>query len=202
MTERFKVKQYARKTDVDENGRVCTRCLRYKTWDNYRKNTKAKTGHQETCKSCRKEGRGKRDIKQEKQQASKRREVLKKLDPFLVKARDLRSRLLSRFKTDQQAFKQTTPTTEEIYAWLTGHSLVCEYSGIKLDVSDITVDHRTPIARGGTNELENLAICSNHMNTAKGRMNEYEFRSLLKIIKHWEDGGQGILKRLNQGHFG
>jgi 5-methylcytosine-specific restriction endonuclease McrA len=94
------------------------------------------------------------------------------------------------------------PTTEEIYAWLTGHSLVCEYSGIKLDVSDITVDHRTPIARGGTNELENLAICSNHMNTAKGRMNEYEFRSLLKIIKHWEDGGQGILKRLKQGHFG
>lgn len=195
-------REYSTKTKVDENGRECTRCGHYKDWSFYRKSASNKTGYQETCKQCRKEGRGKRDITKEKSHAKKKRQELKVLDPFLVKARDLRSRLLSRFTKEQQAYKQTTPTIPELYEWLKTHSLVCAYSNEQLTIDNITVDHRTPISRGGTNELENLAICSHHMNTAKGSMSEYEFRTLLEVISKWEDNGIGILRRLKQGKFG
>jgi 5-methylcytosine-specific restriction endonuclease McrA len=103
---------------------------------------------------------------------------------------------------EQQAHKQTTPTTTELYDWLKGSDLRCVYSGMQLTIDNITVDHRTPIARGGTNELTNLAICSHHMNTAKGSMTEYEFRVLLELISGWDDKGASLLKRLKQGHFG
>ena len=193
---------YSTKTTVDEFGRECTRCSTYKTWDSFRKNAKSKTGYQEACKQCVKEKRGKRDLKKEKSNEKLKREALKKIDPFLVKARDLRSRLLARFSKDQTAYKQTTPTTVELYEWLKKHDLVCAYSGQQLTIDSITVDHRTPIARSGTNELDNLAICSHHMNTAKGSMTEYEFRMLLDLVKTWEDGGASLLRRLKQGHFG
>jgi len=40
---------------VDDLGRECTKCFTYKTWDNYLKNGKAKTGHQASCKQCKRE---------------------------------------------------------------------------------------------------------------------------------------------------
>lgn len=202
MTRFKSTRKYSAKTDITNEGRVCTRCLVFKEWSFYRKAAKTKTGYQETCKSCRKEKRPKRDIVKEKVAAKIKRDALKKTDPYLVKARDLRSRLLSRFSVEQQAYKQTTPTTQELYEWLKGHDLVCVYSSEQLTISNITVDHRTPIARGGTNELSNLAICSHHMNTAKGSMTEYEFRTLLDLIYKWEDQGKSLLKRLKQGYFG
>lgn len=43
-----------------------------------------------------------------------------------------------------------------------------------------TVDHRTPLSRGGTHADENLAGCCNDCNHKKGWLTEEEFRDRLK----------------------
>lgn len=39
-------------TDIDELGRVCTKCLVYKTWDRYYKHKKSSTGYSQSCIDC------------------------------------------------------------------------------------------------------------------------------------------------------
>jgi len=188
------------KTTVDNHGRTCTKCLEYKTWDSYFVSSKTKTGYQSECKTCKQERRvGRRDIKREKYCAKKNKQKLKKEKPILVKARELRSRLLSRSK--DPGIKQTTPTVAELEKWMTRDSYVCYYSGVDLTLDTVTVDHKIPISKGGTNELENLCIASHHMNTAKGNLTAEEFMDLLILIRKWEDKGEGLLRRLKQGWF-
>jgi 5-methylcytosine-specific restriction endonuclease McrA len=188
------------KTDVTEEGRVCTKCQIFKTWENYRTNNKViGTKKQSSCKQCGKEHRKAVGRTKEKYSRKKRQKVLKSSDPVLFKARSIRSKLLSRVSGD---LKITTPKTEEILEWLLNTPLVCYYSGEPLDLFKLHVDHKTPLVYGGTNELSNLCLASHHMNTAKGRMNEKEFKQLLDLISTWDDKGQSLLRRLKQGRFG
>jgi len=188
------------KSEVTETGRVCTKCLLFKTWNNYRTNNKViGTKKQSSCKQCGKEKR--KTVGRTKEQVTKkaRQKHIKKTTPLLYKARGIRSKLLARVTGD---LKLTTPKTEEILEWLLNTPLVCYYSGEPLDLFKMHVDHKTPLVSGGTNELTNLCLASHHMNTAKGRMNEEEFLQLLELISHWEDRGQSLLRRLKQGRFG
>lgn len=185
---------------MTETGRVCTKCLLFKTWDNYRAATKVPgTRKQSECKQCAKEKRKVVGREKEKYSSKARQRLVKKTDPFLYKARAIRQRLLSRVTGE---LKLTTPKTEDILTWLQTTPLVCFYSGEPLDLFKMHIDHKTPLVSGGTNELSNLCFASHHMNTAKGRMNESEFRQLLALINTWEDKGVSLLKRLKQGHFG
>jgi 5-methylcytosine-specific restriction endonuclease McrA len=188
------------KTNLDEHGRTCTKCLEYKSWENYFVSSKTKTGYQSECKICKQNRRlGRRDIKKELYCAKKHKQKLKKEKPILSKARDLRGRLLSRSK--DPGIKQTTPTALELEQWLTRATYVCYYSGVELTLDSLTIDHKIPISKGGTNELENLCVASHHMNTAKGNMTAEEFMDLLLLIRKWEDKGEGLLRRLKQGWF-
>ena len=45
-----------------------------------------------------------------------------------------------------------------------------------------SLDHRTPIARGGRHELANLAVCCERCNRLKGQLTEGEFRELLALL--------------------
>jgi 5-methylcytosine-specific restriction endonuclease McrA len=188
------------KTSFDDNGRVCTKCLEYKTWDNFFVAKKTASGHQSECKSCKLNKRQEnRNYEKEKYSSKKRKQELKKLNPILIKARDLRSSLLRR--SQDPGIKQTTPTVTELEKWLTRDEYICYYSGEILSLNDITVDHKVPISRNGTNELENLCIASHHMNTAKGSLTEKEFVELLLLIQTWENKGIHLLRRLKQGWF-
>lgn len=151
------------------------------------------------CKECTNTKRKTQDRTKEKLSSKARAAKLKKENPYLYKARSARSKLLSRVASE---IKNTTPTVDELYAWLTSQKLVCYYSGVELDLFKLHIDHKTPLARGGTNELSNLCLASHHMNTAKGRMTEKEFWQLLKLVSKWEDKGESLLRRLKQGHFG
>lgn len=188
------------KTHYDNFGRVCTKCLEYKEWGNFFVAKKTASGHQSECKKCKVEKRKtNRNYTKEKYSAKKNKQKVKKENPILFKARQLRSSLLSRSKDPE--IKKGTPTVQELEAWLTREKHYCHYSGIQLTIEKITVDHKTPVSRGGNNSLENLCIASHHMNTAKGKMNEKEFFQLLKLVSKWEDKGESILKRLKQGWF-
>lgn len=39
-------------TKIDESGRICTRCHKYKLWNCFRVNSSSKTGFQSSCKDC------------------------------------------------------------------------------------------------------------------------------------------------------
>ena len=47
-------------------------------------------------------------------------------------------------------------------------------------MKDITFDHKTPISRGGTNELDNLQLAHLSSNQEKGAMTEEEFAAFQK----------------------
>lgn len=189
------------KTLVNDEGRVCTSCGEFKTWENYRNSNKTSINvkKQSQCKQCTLEKRKALPRTKEYSSAKERNKRLKKDNPILYKARITRSRLLSRVSQD---IKATTPTVDELISWFTNQPLICYYSGVPLQLFKLHIDHKTPVARGGTNALSNLCLASHHMNTAKGKMTEKEFRQLLKVISKWEDKGDSLLRRLKQGHFG
>lgn len=196
------------KTLKDELGRVCTLCKEYKTWNLFY-NSKSRKIKFSQCKQCIDKDR-KKNVKRNREVGNKSnkrvRERLKLIDPVLLRARTLRGSLLARVKTKE--LKATTPTITELYTWLNVEPRICYYSGellspitINKGNNKVTIDHKQPLNRGGTNHLNNLCLASHNMNTAKGNMTECEFKALLKLISTWEDSGATILRRLKQGHF-
>ena len=56
----------------------------------------------------------------------------------------------------------------------------CAYLGVfgeKLTANNFSVDHATPISRGGSHKLDNLIVCSSGGNLAKGIMTQEEFNT-------------------------
>ena len=56
----------------------------------------------------------------------------------------------------------------------------CMYCGRKLALADMHVDHRTPVARGGSDNDKNLQMLCGKCNTRKGDMTDGEFRRAYK----------------------
>src|SRR3546814_1753319 len=72
-------------------------------------------------------------------------------------------------------------TAEDIDAMLAAQKKKCWYCGTKLTAYH--VDHRIPLARGGSNGPENLVIACPACNLSKGRSEEHtsELQSLMRI---------------------
>lgn len=184
------------KTKVDGEGRVCTKCEEYKTWDNFSNSKKTVTGKASSCKACNnthtKATRPKRNTKTVRESARASRAFLKKTDPLKLRSRNLRSGMRTRSTEGMYI-----PTAKELEEWLKAiKDFVCYYTGVQLKHTDFSVDHKQPLNRGGTNTLDNLCICTKQINTTKGTMTEKEFKSLLKFLSKWEDEGAGLLRRL------
>lgn len=122
----------------------------------------------------------------------------KPVDPLLLKARNLRSSLLRRISPE---LKDTTPTVQELYKWLNAPHHTCYYSLQDLKIEDLTVDHKIPLTRNGTNELSNLCYCSASMNSIKGELTEEEFREFLELCKKWDEKiRNNFFARLQRGN--
>jgi hypothetical protein len=63
--------------------------------------------------------------------------------------------------------------------WVSDRMTICSYCGDALRPSNWTADHEVPLSRGGSVELENLALCCKPCNFQKGKLTGYEFRCLL-----------------------
>jgi 5-methylcytosine-specific restriction endonuclease McrA len=59
---------------------------------------------------------------------------------------------------------------------------VCAITGWELRPETATVDHIKPLARGGTNTLDNIQIVHGDANRAKGVMTQEEFLALCKAV--------------------
>ena len=186
------------KTEINSEGRVCTRCNVFKHWSNFPRHSRSKTGYASLCRQCKKENRPPRNFPKELNRAGTRRKELKESDPYLWKARNIRQALLGRKGAD----KSSTPSTEEIKNWLLANTpLTCCYSGEHLDIKELFhIDHKIPLSRGGTNCLNNLCLSTHKMNSAKGNLTEKEFKDLLLLISKWENP-ELLLRRMRQGYW-
>ena len=54
----------------------------------------------------------------------------------------------------------------------------CYYCGCEIQDKK-TIDHKTPVIKGGTNENDNLVLSCLHCNTQKGNKTEEEYRKWL-----------------------
>lgn len=54
----------------------------------------------------------------------------------------------------------------------------CYYCGKVIYGRNKTVDHKTPISKGGTNKLDNLCMCCASCNSKKGNKTEAEFKGV------------------------
>ena len=60
--------------------------------------------------------------------------------------------------------------------------LVCPLTGRKLQGNTMSVDHKIPISRGGTNELSNLQFVHIDVNYAKQDLLQEEFIQLCRDV--------------------
>jgi 5-methylcytosine-specific restriction endonuclease McrA len=96
------------------------------------------------------------------------------------------------------------PSIDDVHAYLVTLPLICEYCGAILGAAKKcrpNLDHRQPIARGGSAGLDNLALACGGCNRAKGEMTGQEFAELRNTVRSWEDGGKSLFTRLKLGFF-
>lgn len=74
---------------------------------------------------------------------------------------------------------------KELYEEMNGR---CAYCGCELDYKKATIDHKMPLAAGGTNERENLIICYFSCNHYKRNRDIEGFRASIKNTVKWLKG--------------
>lgn len=63
---------------------------------------------------------------------------------------------------------------------------LCTYCNAALHTGNVSVDHLTPVDRGGSHAEGNLTFVCRPCNRAKGSLTYAEFMSLLKHLREWE----------------
>lgn len=62
-----------------------------------------------------------------------------------------------------------------LLALLESQGYLCALTGVRLETSTAELDHKTPVCRGGTNDLSNLQWIHKSINRAKNTMTNEEF---------------------------
>jgi 5-methylcytosine-specific restriction endonuclease McrA len=96
---------------------------------------------------------------------------------LLVRARRLLHDHRTRAAKDGQVLDYSLHDLRQLLA----ASPCCAYCGLPV-AWDVSIDHRTPIGRGGRHQLANLAVCCSRCNGLKGMLAEPEFRELLTLL--------------------
>ena len=81
-----------------------------------------------------------------------------------------------------QEKKTKKPSYRCILALLEMQGHLCALSGVRLDVDNAELDHKIPVARGGTNNLDNLQWVHKEINRAKGTMTNDEFIKVCEMV--------------------
>lgn len=76
----------------------------------------------------------------------------------------------------------------------------CPYCEGLLKVKDLTLDHRTPLSRGGTSAPDNLVYCHRACNERKGLLTDLEYEILLMALRKLPpEAARDVLRRLRAG---
>jgi len=80
-------------------------------------------------------------------------------------------------------------TTKDILSLLHRQGFHCAYTGEQLTPENAGADHKIPVGRGGSNQIENIAIVKREVNSAKGAMTVEEFVEMCrKVAAYFSDG--------------
>lgn len=77
----------------------------------------------------------------------------------------------------------------------------CFYCGLHTNPfgGSFCIDHMTPLSRGGSNDLTNLAPCCKHCNADKATMNVQEFRRFYHVDEPTNGYGHGPIYSRKRG---
>lgn len=169
---------YVRKTKkliIDQQGRECSTCHAYKTWNEFRKDKSKNNGHESACRDCN----------------------LSKYNPELnsIKGREYRQRNIEAEIERGKRYRQTEQGKEAIYrknmsrrskksnvrftpherkSILERDNYICQCCGINVHNEKVNnptkahIDHIIPLDAGGNSEPDNLQVLCRTCNTTKG----------------------------------
>jgi hypothetical protein len=73
-------------------------------------------------------------------------------------------------------------TGADFLALLHRQQFRCAYSGEPLTPENVSADHRQPVSRGGSHDIENLALVTLAVNASKGSLSLDEFVSMCRKV--------------------
>lgn len=111
-------------------------------------------------------------------------------DALLARVRRLLSDHRTRATRDGVALDYTLADVRRLLE----SSPLCEYCRQPVSFA-ASLDHRTPIARGGKHALDNLAVCCSRCNGIKGMLTESEFRELLTLLALFHPAARADVER-------
>lgn len=176
---------------ITDTGRVCVHCKVFKVWEDFPKHAATKNKmYPRNCKCC---------VKAKYDKALQGVKDKKHTDWELFQARALQARWRTRFrKVHPDMDVAEVPKTKEIEQWLHSLDFVCHFTGEHLTRDNVNYDHLTPVSRGGSFALANIAVVSPTTNRTKGEMTESEYKQLLVLIHQWDDEGKGLMNMLKR----
>ncbi len=98
-------------------------------------------------------------------------------DALLIRARRLLHDHRTRARKEGAALDYGLADVRHLLA---EHPL-CDYCRMPLSFA-ASLDHRTPVSRGGRHTLDNLAVCCSRCNSIKGMLTENEYREVLTLL--------------------
>jgi len=103
----------------------------------------------------------------------------KNMNPLKKKARNLRGSLLSKKKLNKDHYIWSV---QELVSIL-DKGVTCPYCKKEVEMNKVSIDHITPLSRGGSGNRENLVFCCLECNLMKGNLEKEEFMSLLSFLE-------------------
>jgi len=107
-----------------------------------------------------------------------------------VKGFKKRNKGTGKARTHWRVHNISTPYTCKDVVEKIGANPICYLTGRKINLnnpSKYSLDHITPTAKGGSNDLNNLGITCIEVNHAKGSLSLKEFYSLCEEVLAWRD---------------
>lgn len=161
----------------------CTKCHRILPLDNFHHDKSKKDGLYSLCKEC----SAKKDQKIYRQDPKKKYEkvkaYMKKIgchDYYIryysspKSKENKRIRTMKRHFLEKKAREQVKITQDVIQALKRNSDGKCEYCGVDCS-ENYHIDHKIPLCKGGSNEIDNLAFCCPQCNWSKGKKTAEEF---------------------------
>lgn len=84
---------------------------------------------------------------------------------------------MSRAENMAHARALGTHTTAEFWAKVRACGRRCEYCGKEIGLFEFHGDHRTPVSRGGSDSIDNIAVACKGCNLDKGSLTAEEYRA-------------------------
>jgi 5-methylcytosine-specific restriction endonuclease McrA len=117
----------------------------------------------------------------------------------------------SRWRSSSKARAKATgrdipiPSLNDTHSYLLAAEKRCYLCGAPLGLSKrskVHMDHKTPLSRGGSADLDNLGLACAVCDNAKGPLLQSEYASLLELLATWDAGAaQSLLIRLRGGYW-